>query len=702
MHRRRPGERRAEHLAALTWRAWLAAPLCLIPAAALAASAAGASAAPATSGSQTAAVIAFVPAPVGVAFETQLERADGMSVAIMSASEGGYAPAQLALDVSQGARISSAAYSTPRPPPLSLAVAGAGGLVRGWPAARERAEHAPQLLRPGLLASQVSGGGAAYAAVTGSDHADAPVAADGAGRIGTVSLGSAATLPARVRALLALHPLVVCELPGGGAGAATMAALARERGQRELLVVVGEPAAGTGGELAWAGVAGLGARHELSSRTTNQRGLISAIDLDPTVLRHLGLTRLPADMRGAPIHTDAALHSGSLRSLMARLRVIGPRRLKALAFVLCGWAALLLLAGLAPLAARDRLRASALRAGALGVLWAPAVSLLSAALAPNAAAEFALITLACLGLGALNDALLRWPLGPIAPAIVTLAAFSVDALAHLQLLIRALPGPNPILGARFFGIGNELKSGLAVLVLAAAAAAVGTRVGRTPADRAHPASSRGAVAAATLAAAGALLAAIEGWARIGAAVGGVVLVCAGTAVATVMLLPGSLTRRRALAALAAPLAGLVLLALLDLATAHGSGHFTGSVLHARSAGDIRDLIVRRYGGAWRELGNHAMPAATAIALVCAALGLRHGERLLRPVRGNAVWRAALTGGLAAGVVGALVEDSGPVLLVVAVFALGCVLGYLWGAPRPPASSGSAERAARHLSLSDAK
>jgi len=39
--------------------------------------------------------------------------------------------------------------------------------------------------------------------------------------------------------------------------------------------------------------------------------------------------------------------------------------------------------------------------------------------------------------------------------------------------------------------------------------------------------------------------AVEGSARIGAGVGGVILVSAGAAVATVMLLPGALTRRRA-------------------------------------------------------------------------------------------------------------------------------------------------------------
>jgi hypothetical protein len=192
-----------------------------------------------------------------------------------------------------------------------------------------------------------------------------------------------------------------------------------------------------------------------------------------------------------------------------------------------------------------------------------------------------------------------------------------------------------------------------------------------------------------MACAGILLAIVEGSARIGAGVGGVILVSAGTAVATVMLLPGSLDRRRVLIVMAAPLAGLVALAGIDLATAHGSGHFTGSVLDARSAGDIRDIVVRRYGAAYDELKNHLMPLATAVALVASVLGVRNRERLCAPVSSDPAWLAALAGGLTAGVIGALSEDSGPVLLVVAVFVLGCVLSYLWGAPVDTEPSGGA-------------
>jgi hypothetical protein len=293
--------------------------------------------------------------------------------------------------------------------------------------------------------------------------------------------------------------------------------------------------------------------------------------------------------------------------------------------------------------------------------------LVGAALEPSRAVEYAVLVLTCFSLGALTDRLLRWPRAPIVPAVAALLALTVDALAGTQLLMRSLLGPNPAYGARFYGIGNELKSGLAVLVLCGVAAAL------------YPA-VRSRRAALAMAAAGIVLAAVEGSARIGAGVGGVILVSAGTAVATVMLLPGALTRRRALIVMAAPVAGLVALAALDLATAHGTGHFTGSVLDARSASDIRDIIVRRYGAAYDELRNHLMPVATGLTLLASVVAVRRRERICEPVDSDPAWLAALAGGLTAGVIGALSEDSGPVLLVVAVFTLGCVLSYLWGRP----------------------
>jgi hypothetical protein len=592
----------------------------------------------------------------------------GLSVGIMSASQGAYSPTQLLLDITQGARVAVSSYNQAKPPLVSPRELGTGAELEGWRAVRARAAQAPQLLRPGLLASQIPGG-AGYAGITGASDLDAILATATDGRISEFSLGSRVTLLRRIATLRAGRRLVVADLPGGEEGRTDLLLLSAERTSGELLLAVQRVAKSSGGELLWSAAAGLGASHtggrELSSQSTNQRGLIASFDIAPTILEHLDLTPLPADVRGKTIETDGSLHSASLIALMARLRVIAGRRLSAFGFLLGAWLVLMLLAAPWP-----RARSRAVRAGALGVLWAPIAVLIPAALEPSAGIEYLTIALACLFLGALTDRVVPWPLAVIPPAVGAVVVLTIDALAGTQLLVRSLLGPDPILGARFYGIGNELKSGLAVLVLAAVAAAL------APAAR----SRRSAL---TVAVAGVVLAIVEGSARIGAGVGAVILVCAGFAVATVILLPGTITRRRALTVMIAPVVGLVALAGIDLATAHGGGHFTGSVLHVRSAGDVRDIIVRRYGAAWNELKNHMMPIATALALTYAAAGIRWRDRLLTPVAGDPAWLAALAGGLAAGVVGALAEDSGPVLLVVAMFALGCVVSYLWHGPKVP-------------------
>ncbi len=585
----------------------------------------------------------------------------------MSASQGRYSESQFLLDTGQGARVATSAYPSSEPPPMVLRAEGRHGLVEGWARARARASAAPQELTPGLLASQIPGG-AAYAGSAAAPTLDGILAADRSGLIAELSAGPAPTLVQRTEALLARHGLVVADLPGGPAGILDLQQLESRRPPSRLLIAIQRVPDGPGGELLWVGTAarGTGIR-ELTSKSTQQAGLIVSVDIAPTVLGWLGLP-VPAEVRGQPIETGRRLDASrlsSLASLMPRLRVLGGRRLRALGFLLCAWLVLLLLCS--PSA---RARAWAMRTGALGVLWAPAAVMIAAAFEPSAPVEYATIALSCMALGALSD-LLAWPRAVIVPAVVVPLTITIDALGHGQLLMRSLMGPNPLLGARFYGVGNELKSGLAVLVLAAVAAAL------------HP-GERGRRAQGWMIAAGLLLAVIEGSARIGAGVGGVILVCAGFAVAVILLSPGALTRRRALLVVIAPVAGLLLLALIDLASAHGSGHFTGSILHARSPGDVRDILVRRYKAAWGELHNHAMPFVTALCLVLSVFAVKTRRRLLAPVEGNPVWQAALAGGLAAGVVGALVEDSGPVLLVVAVFTLGCVISYLWGRPAAPA------------------
>jgi hypothetical protein len=82
-----------------------------------------------------------------------------------------------------------------------------------------------------------------------------------------------------------------------------------------------------------------------------------------------------------------------------------------------------------------------------------------------------------------------------------------------------------------------------------------------------------------------------------------------------------------------------------------------------------------------------MPFLTVIAVLAVAYAARHRERVYAPLRGSPAWRAALAGGLMAAVVGALFNDSGPILLVFGVFVLVCVTAYVRGGPHPADDAG---------------
>jgi hypothetical protein len=67
---------------------------------------------------------------------------------------------------------------------------------------------------------------------------------------------------------------------------------------------------------------------------------------------------------------------------------------------------------------------------------------------------------------------------------------------------------------------------------------------------------------------------------------------------------------------------------------------------------------------------------TPLALAAIVVAVRRRDRLLEGIPGAPRWGAALAGAAAAGVAGALFNDSGPLLLVFATFVAGWVLVYL--------------------------
>lgn len=612
-----------------------------------------------------------VPAPgaIGSAPKRRAERTvteqlaahSQLSIGLSSPVQGRYRAAQALLDITQGTRVSLSSYNPELPPPLLLVPDQRGAYFRGWMAVDRRARDAPAELVPGLLAASIDGG-AAYAGVDGQPQQDAIVAADRAGRIERLSIGPAATLPARTQALLSERRLVVATLAGGGAGDRQLSRLLAERGSNELLIVMRSPPNKSGAQLLPVGIAGLGAPGTLTSSTTHLNGVIAGIDLLPTALDWLKV-KVPGAVSGQPVEVVPGRSAEQLLTLKGRLQVVGDRRFMALWGLLGGWLILTLAAML--IADRGGMR-WAMRCGALAIFWLPSMLLLTAALAPSIFVEVVIVALGSIALGVVSDRLVPWPRAPALPAAVAVGAYIVDLAFGSPLIIRSLIGPNPLYGSRFYGIGNELESALPAILLIGLGALLFGR-------------GRSREAAAIFAGCGVVLGVALGAAQLGADVGGVMTVAAGFGVAVLLMLPGRLSRRTIALVVIAPFAALALLAAIDLLSG-GDSHFTRTVLRADGSGAWWEIFLRRIELAGRGLIRGLMPLAALIAVLTVALGVVRRERLLAPVGGDPGWRAGLAGAAAVGVFGALFNDSGPMLLLFAVFIALCGAIYLRGDP----------------------
>ena len=611
-------------------------------------------------------VLAFLPEGGDDNPKPILERLDArtsLALGLLSSTQGRSTPQQMVLDASAGSRTSRSVYDPEELPVLELVRGGDGsGFIFGWNKALERAESAPAEIKPGLLAEQIPGG-AGYAGVAGRNHVEAAVAADREGDIVSVSLGTADSLAARAQALLRRQRFVVVGLPTSHKGDAQLDALLRARRPQDLLIVVQTPPRARVPVLLPIGIAGLGSNGELTSSTTHLEGIVAGIDIPPTVWRHLGITEQPSAVRGQPIRADGVRDAGALEALEARLRVVSGRRTPFFGAMGFGWLALVLALGVA--ADRRGVRAG-LRIGALAFMWALPMLLVTGWLAPSRIVEIAIIVAGAFGLAALTDRFVRWPRAPLVPATVSVVTYCVDLIFGSPLIIRSLLGVNPRSGARFYGLGNELESTLTVLLLVGLGALL---FGRAESRR----------NAAIIAATGLVFAVFVGAGRLGADVGGVITVGAGFAAAAIVMLPGRPSRRLIAVAVTIPFAAVVALALLDLATG-GDGHFTRTILQAESAESLWDVVKRRYTLAFKIFGRGAMPFLVIVGALAVAYALRYRERIYAPLRGSPSWQAAFIGGLTASIVGALFNDSGPMLFAFGVFVLACATGYVRGDP----------------------
>src|SRR5204863_1360950 len=133
----------------------------------------------------------------------------------------------------------------------------------------------------------------------------------------------------------------------------------------------------------------------------------------------------------------------------------------------------------------------------------------TAALRPSRASEVDIAILGSFLLALVTDRLAKWPRALFVPVLFVVVAHGLDFLIFSgRLTGESLLGSNPLYGARFFGVGNELEAVIAVSSVMGVGAVLTDSGVKRPAR--------------WFAAAGVVLALFLGAGRLGADVGGVI------------------------------------------------------------------------------------------------------------------------------------------------------------------------------------
>jgi hypothetical protein len=525
----------------------------------------------------------------------------GFSPGVMSAGLGTVPPLQTYLDVGQGNRVFDSLYDRPLPEHRG----GVGWLLE----VMERAESAPADIVPNLLRKTL--------------------------RENNVRSEFSET----ARTSLDRQP---------------------PKGSYALLIAIAWPT-GKSDEPVAIGIRGSGFHGNLTSDSTRTNGYVLSTDVAPTILRHFGIP-VPSEMSGQPIRSEGVVDPAAIETLVERMDVISSRRGPVIGLNIVIW---LLALALVALLSRGRLARPAVRVTGLAIVYLPLVLLLGAALESGETAERLLVLLLCPLLAAFTLLLLRGYRALAVASALTVLAYAIDVIAGSPLTSLSLLGPNPGLGVRFYGIGNELEALLAVLVVAGAGAALTGFAPQLPRRS----------AATTFVVAGLLAAFVFAAGRFGADVGAAIVFPVGAVVAAVII-TGRGRRTALLAVIAAPFAVLALLALIDLVSG-ANAHLTRSVLDAGGLGDLADVAQRRLQLSAHSFARPVLLALLPLVLLAATLAYVWRDRLRAWLEGVPAMRAGLIGAVAATLIGTLANDSGALLLEIGTAYLLVFLSFAW-------------------------
>lgn len=578
-----------------------------------------------------------------------------------------------------------------RTPPCQPLPEVVGGAVTGWDALAATAAALPFDARPGTLAAQLAASGQCLAAI--GPGAAVGAALPPAGSVPRYRPYDATTLAVDLGACrTTLVDVGAVRDPGWDVAAPGQVPLTRQLQVSGVDSRVAEvlSAAPTGADVVVVSLADAGDRAglrvvlaagprfgpgSLSSSSTRHTGLVQLDDVTATILSLAG-TQVPATVGGSALRrspvtgdpeasaerrlADLVDYDLSSRSVQP---IVYPFFLTGGLLVIAAVAALALVwrRGIGTSHQRDVAR-SVVRQGLVVAAAVPVATFLANILPwwrftrPAVALVAAVVVWsAVLGAIALRGAWRRSPMGPVgAMAAMTYLVLAVDVMHGSRLQLSSLLGLNPIVGGRYFGMGNvTFALFLAATFLVSIAAS--SRLVRTG----HP-----RLAALAVALVGLLAVVVDAAPMWGSDVGGPPALVPGLVVLVLSILRIDITWRRGLLIVGGTAALVLALALVDWSRPVAGRSHLGRFVQSVIDGDAGGIVTRKLAQNLDTLTQttvfaYLVPLALILLVTVLARPRSALARPLQPLLERVeTMRAGLIGLSLSLVIGTLLNDTG--------------------------------------------
>ena len=578
-----------------------------------------------------------------------------------------------------------------RTPPCQPLPEVVGGAVTGWDALAATAAALPFDARPGTLAAQLAASGQCLAAI--GPGAAVGAALPPAGSVPRYRPYDTTTLAVDLGACrTTLVDVGAVRDPGWDVAAPGQVPLTRQLQVSGVDSRVAEvlSAAPTGADVVVVSLADAGDRAglrvvlaagprfgpgSLASSSTRHTGLVQLDDVTATILSLAG-TQVPATVGGSALRrspvtgdpeasaerrlADLVDYDLSSRSVQP---IVYPFFLTGGLLVIAAVAALALVwrRGIGTSHQRDVAR-SVVRQGLVVAAAVPVATFLANILPwwrftrPAVALVAAVVVWsAVLGAIALRGAWRRSPMGPVgAMAAMTYLVLAVDVMHGSRLQLSSLLGLNPIVGGRYFGMGNvTFALFLAATFLVSIAAS--SRLVRTG----HP-----RLAALAVALVGLLAVVVDAAPMWGSDVGGPPALVPGLVVLVLSILRIDITWRRGLLIVGGTAALVLALALVDWSRPVAGRSHLGRFVQSVIDGDAGGIVTRKLAQNLDTLTQttvfaYLVPLALILLVTVLARPRSALARPLQPLLERVeTMRAGLIGLSLSLVIGTLLNDTG--------------------------------------------